>query len=146
METCELCDSGYRLQHHHLTYVPEKIMLLCYPCHSIIHMLAKIPEEKRAFTIQTMANLIETYSSHWNNGAADYLKSPHKIKYQKEYHKKHQEELRQKNEEYKREYQKRYFQENKEHLNNLHRQWRKVNKEKTSKYNKRAYKKRKLKD
>lgn len=146
METCELCNSGYRPQHHHLTYVPEKIIVLCYPCHSVIHILAKIPKEKRISAIQTMSSLIEAYSSHWDNGTVKYLRSPHKMKYQKEYHKKYGKGYNQKNKKCKKEYNKEYYQKNRELYDKYHRQWREANKEKTREYNKRAYKKRMLKD
>lgn len=110
MKICELCGSEEKLRHHHLTYVPEKIILLCYSCHTAVHILAKISEEKRVFAVQTMLNWVETYGSHWNNGEEKYEKSQYRKDYLKEYGKRwwraHPDSIKESN--------KRYYEKNKE--------------------------------
>lgn len=36
-ELCSLCESDERLEKHHVSYFPEKLILVCKVCHSKIH-------------------------------------------------------------------------------------------------------------
>lgn len=142
METCGLCDSERKLCHHHLSYNPEKIILLCYSCHVMVHALARISKEKRVIMIQTMLNMIETYSSNWNNGTFDFLKSQYKKErysgeYNKEYYQKNKERLKKQQKEYYQKnkgYNKEYYQKNKEHIKNRQREYIKNNQEHRKEY------------
>lgn len=149
MKTCELCGSERKLYHHHLTYTPEKIILLCYLCHITVHRLARLPK----VTVQATFDMIETYGSHWNNGVDNFFKSQYLKEYRQSYHqnnkehrKEYHKEWHQSNKEYQKEYHKKWHQNNKEQQEEYKKQWRKANKEKMKEYNRRAYKKRILKD
>lgn len=67
---CKVCESSKRINVHHLTYerlydeLPEDLMVLCHPCHDLVHelgggfhgvvRLAKLTETARAKKIKAM--------------------------------------------------------------------------------------------
>jgi len=74
MKKCVLCNgtSGVKkCVHHHLTYNPEQIIILCIKCHSTVHHLARLSIETRQYIEQ----IILKYSYDWSCGNEKYKKS-----------------------------------------------------------------------
>ena len=78
---CLICKRNVKLITHHLSYEPEKTVMICYMCHTAIHHLAKVPEQDIAI------GWIKEYGSQWDNGHEKHLKTVHYYKNQRKYEK-----------------------------------------------------------
>ena len=122
MEICYLCNglSGVKkLIHHHLTYEPEQMIILCIKCHSLVHHLARLSLDKR----QYIEEIIFKYGNQWSNGNKQYRKTQ---RYREVHNKNHLENSRRRRRELgiperkwrtekdKKEYMKNYYLKNRE--------------------------------
>lgn len=41
-KNCSICNASIKLIHHHLSYEPEIIVIVCWDCHMIIHRMAEL--------------------------------------------------------------------------------------------------------
>jgi hypothetical protein len=80
---CKICTEKGILIGHHLSYLPEKIIKICWQCHSILHWLARRSKKNRSQMIVQMMNLIDSYGKNWMPG--QYSKSKRYQKYKKLY-------------------------------------------------------------
>lgn len=64
---CLLCDRKhsfrYRIDRHHVTYNPPKIVYLCRPCHQLIHLLGLEKDMERAQKILEVAQGVLGYAA-----------------------------------------------------------------------------------
>ncbi len=81
---CALCNKDIqRIEGHHLSYEPEKIMMLCIRCHRLLHLLNDFNKEKLPFVL----TIINTYGQNWKNGREQYANSHYRKENRKRTHK-----------------------------------------------------------
>ena len=80
---CKICLDERVLIGHHLSYLPEKIIKICWQCHSILHWLARRKKKIRIQMIDEMMDLIDFYGKNWFPG--QYPKSERYKNYRKVY-------------------------------------------------------------
>jgi hypothetical protein len=80
---CKICMDKGVLIGHHLSYLPEKIVMICRPCHSILHWLARRSKKIRSQMMDQMIDLIDSYGKNWIPG--QYPNSERCQKYKKLY-------------------------------------------------------------
>lgn len=75
---CSLCKKERIIIGHHLSYVPEVVIKVCYTCHLVMHYLQRYPA-----TRIKIIELIDTYGHNWIKGS--YAKSNRCTSYRKEW-------------------------------------------------------------
>ncbi len=60
---CKICTNRAILIGHHLSYLPEKIIKICYQCHFVLHWLAR----NKKIRSQVM-DLVYSYEKNWITG------------------------------------------------------------------------------
>jgi len=109
---CQLCQKEITKNpiKHHISYDPEIIMDLCYPCHNLIHNLNKLSIESIAEAIQLVLN----YGHLWENGFEKYRNSESYKENQSKWHKKYYQKFKD-TERYKK-YRETYYNKNKKKM------------------------------
>ena len=86
MNNCSICKSDEKLIHHHLSYEPEIIVIICRRCEVIMHRLAdlqRMPQNQQ----DVINNWVSQYGSLWKNAREKYEKSEYNKNVKKEWQK-----------------------------------------------------------
>lgn len=93
-KNCSICNASIKLIHHHLSYEPEIIVIVCWDCHMIIHRMAELirmPQIQQ----EIICNWVKQYGYLWKRGNEQHRKSEYYKKYRENYDKNYQKEYRQ---------------------------------------------------